>query len=160
MRGARDCPLCGAWLPPRATHCPRCEARIAPLPRKGPQPPTTPARLRLSRAPWSRVVLLGLGAGAVLTALCAVGAAGWAVLQGDYLRAFGNAAGIAGGGVIVLSVLLGGIQVSRWWGTDIDQLRARALGGGAWAPARVRMAIGLAGLVPLAVSALLAGLGR
>lgn len=154
-----DCPLCTARVLPGATHCGRCGARLAPLPRPAHRPPPASPPLE-GAARWWRAAWAGTAAGAVLTLGCAAGAAGWAWLRGDYWRALGNAAGVAGCLALLLSVLAGGIQVSRWWGADVELLRARALGGGGWASGPVRLGLAVAGLVPLGVAVVLAAVGR
>ena len=147
------CPICRATVPADATHCPRCGIRIAPLERRRPTRARTVAVP--SRRPSITVARRGAVGGAVLTALCVVIAAGYALLSGGFLRALGDACALAGGSAICLSLFLGGFRGFRL----ADPERARRVPTRRASPA-ARLSVAVAGAVPLGLSIALAVSGH
>ncbi|HEY6378431.1 MAG TPA: hypothetical protein VI316_04540 [Candidatus Dormibacteraeota bacterium] len=156
MRDTR-CPLCRSPVPPAATNCPRCGARIATLPRRRrADRVVTPAAAPAPRGEARRAGLLavaqGITAGLGLTAACALLAAAVHLGGGSAYATFGDATLAAGGVCVCAAVLAGGVRLTRWgeYGEMRSRLeRTRHLGN--------RRAILMsAGLLLLLVSALTA----
>jgi hypothetical protein len=100
---------------------------------------------------WRWVGARGAAAGAaiVLAALLVGVAVG--VPRRQFLTVVDNAATAAGMAAVVLAVLLGGVRISRW-ASGLHQLRDDP---GGHARTEVRLAAGLAGIIPLALAAAL-----
>jgi len=155
------CPVCRIAVPEGGTHCARCGLRIAALPRRSRRAPAVAADASTSaavaEAPISVVQALargGLG-GLVLVVLAAVVAL--VVTRGNAFAAgMSNATFFAGGVAVTVAVALGGLRIRRLVG-DVETMRRRALhGGDKLAHDHVRLAVAVAGAVPLVVAVILA----
>lgn len=161
-----SCPVCRIDLAPGGTHCPRCGLRIAALPRRPRQrdlSDSDAAALASIQAEQAITVPQafargGLG-GAALVVVSAVIAL--IVTRGDAFAAgMSNAAFFAGGIAITGAVLLGGLRVRRLTG-DLETMRRRALGfGPQLAHDHVRLAVGVSGVVSLAVAGVFAAVAH
>lgn len=159
------CPWCRRALPEGETNCPRCGLRIAPLERRrnrdveaalDAEGPSGLARISAGASGSSPLgvrtaLLLGVAGGVLLAGLAALIAL--AVTRGHaFAVAMSNAAFFTGGITLTLAVVLGGVRVSRLLG-DVERMKARARGEGIRAAHdHVRLCVGTAAAVPLAVA--------
>ena len=155
-----DCPLCHATLAQGATHCPRCNARIAPLGRRPREGGGVHSGLRLP-VPRGQVeaVRLGAAAGAALVGVALLAAALTRLAGGDAVAALGNASLLLGMTTLGIAALLGGVRVSRWSGRrpgGEERLRRRARGEAGTPRGLVRLSLAVAGAVPFALFLVLA----
>jgi hypothetical protein len=152
------CPLCRAPLDQGAANCARCGARIAPLPRRQhQQPAAAPAATDTAGGGdlrWADALRRGLLGGLVVLAVSTVIAGVWSVARGQFLVALSNGAAIIGGVTLMVSLILGGVRVARWG--EFEKLRRHARGADSMASGPVRLAVAVAGLLPLAVSVVVA----
>jgi hypothetical protein len=155
-----SCPVCRIDLPDGDTHCPRCGLRIAPLPRRARRQSTAvdaSGGVVAADTPISipQALVFGLLGGVALVALAALIAL--AVSRGSaFATALSNAAFFTGGVTMTLAVVLGGVRVRRIVG-DVETMRRRALSGGErLVHDHVRLAVGTAAAMPLAVAVALA----
>jgi hypothetical protein len=156
-----SCPVCRIDLPEGGTHCPLCGLRIAALPRRPRKGQagvaTTADGATAEPAPLTLGEAMGRGAlgGVALIAVSAVIA--FAFTRGSAFAAgMSNATFFAGGIALTVALVLGGLRIRRIVG-DVETMRRRALHGGEkLAHGHVRLAIGLAGGMCLAVALLLA----
>jgi hypothetical protein len=157
-----SCPVCRIDLPAGDTHCPRCGLRIAALPRRPRRAAavadaSTSAAVDVAEPPltMSQALARGTLGGAALVVLSALVAL--VVTRGNAFTAgMSNATFFAGGVAVTVAVLLGGLRIRRV-ARDLETMRRRALSGGdKLAHDHVRLAIGLAGVLALAVAVALA----
>ena len=154
MAAALRCPVCAVALPEGGTHCPRCGLRVAALERPGP-------RVERDRPAWAPLLagtlpaaLTGVAAGVALLAVFAV-VSGLVALDGPrFGDSLGNASVVAGGLLAAVAVVLGGVRIRRW--AEYDDLRRRARGEDGPVPGTLRVTLGVAALVLLAVGVALA----
>lgn len=160
-----SCPVCRIDLPAGGTHCPRCGLRIAALPRRPRGRDLTDAdaaavaELSGGRLTVAQVLSRGAAGGLGLVLLSALLAL--IVTRGNAFAAgLSNAAFFAGGIAVTVAVALGGLRIRRLVG-DLDTMRRRARGGGEkLADDRLRLAIGLSGVLALAVAGVFAALAH
>ena len=151
------CPLCRATLAPGDTHCPRCDARVAPLERPPRHRGGGGSGRRLPAAPESQAqaVRLGAAGGAALVGVALVAAALARLAGGDAVAALGNASLLLGMTTLGIAALLGGVRVSRWSGGE-ERLRRRARGEAGTPRGRLRLSLAVAGALPFALFLVLA----
>ncbi len=160
------CPMCRRALPEGDTHCPRCGLRIAALDRpRRRHRAEAEALAQAAGAPGATAppsarsaVLLGVAAGVALVAAAALIA--WAVSRGNaFATAMSNAAFFIGGSTATLAVVLGGVRVSRLLG-DVELMKRKARGERRSAPVHIRLGMGTAAALPLAVAVVLAAVAH
>ena len=154
---ATRCPLCRAPVPSAATHCPRCGARLAALPRRPrveqiPDSDLPPAERAEARRAGVIATLRGFVVAVVLTGLCGLLAAVVSLTGGSAYAAFGNSTLAAGGLCICAAAFAGGVRITRWdefaaMRRRVD--RSRQIGGR-------RVTLISAGLLLILISALTA----
>ncbi|TMC51029.1 MAG: hypothetical protein E6J14_00850 [Chloroflexi bacterium] len=145
------CPVCRVHLPAGGTHCPRCGLRVAALPRRGPvaaaDGDADPAAAG-GAVDWHWVGARGGAAGAAIVLAAVVVGLAVGVPRRQFLTVVDNAATAAGMAAVVLAVILGGVRISRWAG-GVHRLRGDP---GGCARVEIRLAAGLAGIIPLALA--------
>lgn len=116
---ATRCPLCRAPVPSAATHCLRCGARLAALPRRPraeriPDSQLPPGERAQARREGLLAGLRGFVIATVLTGACGLLAGVVHLTGGSAYAAFGNSTLAAGGLCICAAAFAGGVRLTRW----------------------------------------------
>ena len=138
---ASRCPLCRTPIPGGGTHCPRCNARVAALPRHARVPkadlPDLPTDLAEPGQGGGIARAAGRGAlyGACLAAIAIVVGLGVRAAGGDGNAAYGNLTLLAAGIWLCGAVAAGGLRLRRW--ADREEALARLQGASSIGTRRV-----------------------